>query len=153
MMITVDYPGDNAERVPGHRWVFANARTISGSFASAEKLIPYFSSNDVFTPFMYTSMLDHHDFTLFIVLSSQHTPASSSLFIMLSIVSAQCRLYGTILSGSSWWIVLQPPHFNRCIFNVCISPSVMMTFRFRQPFGFISSQPQTGQTIFSSALT
>jgi len=69
----------------------------------------------------------HHALIRWIGPFSQGT--SSIPFIILSIVSAQCRLYGTIQSGSSWCIRPQLSHINRRINRFFLVPSLSVIIR------------------------
>lgn len=100
MRITSHHPDRHAERVETHKWAFTTARTISLGAGIAEKATTYFSRNDAITLSRYSWHAAHHALIRRIVLSSQHTSPASPVMIA-SMVSMQCRLYGTMISGSS----------------------------------------------------
>jgi hypothetical protein len=89
-----------AERVCTHKFEFTIARTISLGVGSDENSITYFTRNDAKAFSKYSDMVAHHDLMRCSVTKSQHAVALSPLMI-ISIVSAQWRLYGITQSGSS----------------------------------------------------
>ena len=100
MNIPFFHPDKNTDRVDGHKWAFVTARNISLGAMFAGNTIPYFSRSDAITLSKYSRQAIHQALILRIVLSSQ-TMASVSPVMLASIVSAQYRLYGTTMSGSS----------------------------------------------------
>jgi len=99
MNISQFYAGIYAERVCGHKWAFAAARTISLG-AHMQNSTPYFSRNDAITLSKYRMHAAHQALIRHIALPSQLT-LSSSPAIIFSIVSAQYLLYGISISGNS----------------------------------------------------
>jgi len=100
-MIINNYGTDeNAERVHGHKFVFTRARTILASLSFAEMATPCFASTAGSAPNMYAAINAHHAKIRFAVSISVYV-AVSSPFMVNSMVSRQCRLKGTIISGNS----------------------------------------------------
>jgi len=96
-------------------------------------------------------MICHHALIRRIVPLSQGDHSAWPLTIS-SIVCAQCRLYGTTQSGSSWWIRLHFEHFNRRIISFTMLPSLSISLRTRQPRADNNS-PHMGQWHSSFAIT
>jgi len=116
-----------------------------------QKLILYFSASDFRRFKKYGSMTCHQTKIRRMVLPLQGTLSGQSV-TTASIVSAQWRLYGTMQSGSSWWIRPQPEHLSRRIMSTRRSPSLSKNARGRRP-RISSAPPQTGQTLVLLAIT
>ena len=147
MSIPRSYPDKNAERVCTHKWAFATARTISFGAGRLENTIPCFSASETITLSKYNRHAVHHALILRIVLPSQHTPLTLPRMI-ISMVFVQCRLYGTTISGSSWWTAPHPLQRSRRITSVRTVPSLSMNLRFRLPMTS-SFPPHTVHTLTS----
>ena len=127
------------------------ARTISLKAGEVSQLILYLPARDFSIFKIYGSITLHHVKIRRIVLSSQGA-FSGSPFMIASIVSAQCRLYGTTQSGSSWCIWLHPEHIKRLIMRFDLSPLLSINFLNRQP-RTNSGSPQIGQTLVTFDIT
>jgi len=149
MMVHQHRPGEHAERVCIHKCAFATARMISFGAKGCPNAMLYLALKDSITLMKYGSSAAHHALIFRPALSSQVTSAALPEMIA-SMVSAQWRLYGTSMSGSSWWIFLQSWQRNRLIISVLLSPSASITIRGFDPI-VNSRPPQIGQTLVSSA--
>ena len=67
-------------------------------------------------------------------------------------LSLQYRLYGTRMSGSSWWILLQALQRSLRMLRIILVPSLLIYFLFRLPITE-SCSPQHGQDTCSRFLT
>jgi len=112
-----------------------------------ENTIPSFSASETMTLSKYNRHALHHALILRIVLPSQHTPLTLPRMIF-SMVFVQCRLYGTTISGSSWWITPHPLQRSRRITSVRTTSPLSMTLRFRLPMTS-SFPPHTEHTLSS----
>lgn len=127
------------------------ARTISLKAGEAWQRILYLPARDFRIFKRYGSITLHHVKIRRIVLSSQGV-FSGSPFMIAFIVSAQCRLYGTTQSGSSWCMRSHPEHTKRLIMRFDFSPSLSIKLRDRQP-RTNSGSPQIGQTLVTFDIT
>jgi hypothetical protein len=108
--MTLGYPGralgGTPERTLGrllgnvHEWLLAVARSLSSNVGRSGGLMFILAANALSIAVKYADIAPHHVLILQIVDESQGT-VSNSPDIIFSIVSAQCRLYGTRTSGNS----------------------------------------------------
>ena len=91
----------------------------------------YFASRDFMMFKKYGNIITHHVYIRFIVRPS-HGALTGLPLVIASIVSAQCRLYGTMRSGNSWCIRLHGGHRRRLMYIMILLPSLHVSFRERQ---------------------
>jgi hypothetical protein len=162
----------NAERVCIQLFVFATGRTILASQPGAsptksmtlwnldsEERVIFFTvillsltAMDSRQPRKCSIHLLNHSRHRRIVESSaatQRVPLGSSTD---SILSLQCRLYGTRISGSSWWILLHTLQRSLRILRIILFPSLLIYFLFRLPITE-NCPSQYGQDTCSRFLT
>jgi hypothetical protein len=132
------YTGRDAERVQIclakiQLFVFTIARMIPRKVGGPPNSAPVFPSRVCIMCMKYVIMVSHH---LRIRLTVPVEHGASFVvwpYTIFSIISPLYRLYGTMQSGSSWWILLHPSHFNRLITNICFLSSLLYTTRFLTP--------------------
>jgi len=127
---------------------FTAARTVSLNAGAAEREILSVSARLVNTCEKYAPTTLHQYKIRRSVRSSQGSP-SRAPFMTLSRIAAQSRLYGTIQSGSSLCIRLQPEHRRRRINNITLLPFGNITPREQCPRN-VSGSPQIGQQAVSN---
>jgi hypothetical protein len=121
----------------------ATARMISLKNGGELYSVLYLAVRDFSMFEKYGSTTFHHAMIRCIVRSSQGA-LSGLPFMISSIVSEQCRLYGVIRSGSSWCIRSHDEHFIRLMYKFTLLPSLFISFRIRQP-RLDNASPHTGQ--------